>query len=190
MAHNLGPLIQSSPLSSGLLGKKPTALEVYEEGLVFHYKQGEQVYPLGEISAISVFDYFAPNPRAYTIDIFGKENKKIAGIEIPFLRYSEVVALMETHMRWQLGADFPRNLMELSLPLDDSLRWQQGTLIHEGRKGTTKYSYQQVDKFVEHKGTYSFTFKGSKDTLMVSPTFCPNCLTALVLGQAIAALEW
>ena len=83
MAHNLGALIQSSPLGSGLFGKKPTGLDVYEEGLIFHYKQGEKVYPFGEVSAISVFDYFAPNPRAYIINLFDREKKKIADIEIP-----------------------------------------------------------------------------------------------------------
>ena len=188
MHHVLGDFILSIELNAGLFGKKPTAIDVYAAGLVLKYKGEDKTYSFGEISVISVYDYFVPNPREYSIDLLDKSNKKIASIAIPYARYSEVTALLEAHMHWNLGADFPQNLLELTIPLDTHVRWQRGTLIHEGRGGITKYSTAQISAFVEHKGTYTFTFKDSKDTLMVSPVFSPNCLTMLAVCRGIAAL--
>ena len=190
MNYELGSLLESVQLKSGLFVKKPTALEIYTNGIVLRFKNNEdKEFLFNQISGIKTFDYFAPNSVEYHFDIFNNDGAKISSISIPYIHSNIGTALLEAHMNFQLGENFPQQLADSDFILDNQLSWQKGKLIHNGRKGIAEYSPQQIDNFIIEKGCHYFTLKSSKDTLMLMLHDSPNCLTAIAVGKAIANIE-
>ena len=186
---NQDTLITSVPLKSGLFGKKPTAITIYTDGFILSYKTGNTEYLFDKISAIKSYDYFAPNPISYHADIFGTAGEKLVSIEVPYVQREDITVLLTAHRDYQLGADFPADLLRQDFVLDNYLSWQQGKLVHTGRKGTTEYLPGQIDRFTQTNGAWFFTLHGTKETVGLFITDSPNCLTTIAVCHAIAEIS-
>ena len=189
MTTQLGAHLKSVSLKSGLLGKKPHALEIHQSGLLIRYKSEDVALPFAEISAIKSLNYFTPNPVAYNFEIFNRDSDKMLDISIPFTQKDDATALLTAHMRFCLTDTFPQNLMHTNHILDDYVTWQDGMLYYKWRKGIKEFTPDQIDKFIEHKGTHRFTIKNSDETVGVSVAFAPNCLATIAICQAISELS-
>ena len=189
MKNELGSLIASIALKSGLFGKKPTALDVYTNGIILKFKNEDMEYLFEHISSIKTFNYFAPNPAEYNFDVFNNSGEKISALSIPYAHRAIGTALLEAHMRFQLKNDFPQNLANSEFILDNHLSWQRGRLIHSGRKGTREYLPQQIDRFIVKDGMHFFTLKDNNDTLALLLHDSPNCLTTIEVCRAITDMK-
>ena len=188
MRNDLGKIVKSVTLQGGLLGKKPKNLVLYEKGIVLHFKKNSCDYLFTEVAAIKTLDIFAPNPTSYSFDLFDVNNEKITSLDISYVQQTDAMLLLELHKRAVLGANFPADLRKRALPIDDTLSWDGTKLVRSGRKGIEEFSVEQIDAFVNRNGSFFFTFKESKETLLVGVLFSPNCLMAIEICRAIASL--
>ncbi len=189
MNDELGNRVKDVKLKSGLLGKKPTGITVYENGVEIQFKSESKKYRFEQIPAIQSTDYFAPNAIEYHFDIFHKTDGKIASLSIPYANREDGTALLEAHKKAWLGIDFPQKLPDATYMLDDHLTWEKGKLVYNGRKEREEYPARQIAAFVIKNGSHFFTVKDSKETLMVDLAYSPNCLMAAEICKAIADLE-
>ena len=192
MNNELGSLIKSVKVTRGLLqliGKKPKAFEVYENGIILKFKNESKEYLFEQISRIKQFNYFTPNPVAYDFEIFSADGEKIVAFSIPYSQRDDATVLLVAHMRVQLKSNFPQQLKSSDFILDNHLSWQKGKLVHKGKKGIEEYFPEQIDEFIVKKGCYIFTLKSGNETLAVFLDDAPNCLTTLEVCRAIASIN-
>ena len=183
-----GNCICQIKLNSGLFGKKPAGIDIFENGIRLVFKSGEQLYSYSDITAIKSMDYFYPNPITYNFDIF-QADKKIASVAIPYVNRIVGTQLLTAHKNAVLGSDFPENLSTTAYALDEYLSWEKNKLVYNGRKGKEEYPPEQIDSFISKDGCYFFTLKNSNKTIGILLHNSPNCLMAIELCTAIAAMK-
>ena len=79
----LGKKLSTIDLKSGLLGKKPNSLTIYDKGIILGYKTCEKVLSFAELTAIQSYNYFQPNPINWDFTISCQNGEKFT-ISIPF----------------------------------------------------------------------------------------------------------
>ena len=186
--HGLGACKWQIKLKSGFLLKKPTGIDIYEQGIKIMFKDEEQIYFYEQLTAIRTSDYFVPNPINYHFDLF-QGDKKIVSIAIPYVNREDGTQLLLAHKNAMLGSDFPENLSHKTYVLDHHLTWEEDKLVYSGRKGRIEYPASQIDNFMIKNGAHYFTLKNSKETLMVMLDYAPNCLMVIAICEAIAMLK-
>lgn len=186
----LGDLIDSISLKSGLFGKKPTGIEIHENGIVIKYKTEDKKYLFEKISAMKSSDYFYPNPAMYNMDILGSNGEKIVSLAFPYMQRDDMTKLLVAHREALKGSDFPNRLMETSYVLCGGVTWEKGKLYQKRKEGIAEYTPEQIEDFILKDGMYFFTLKNSKkDIITILMHDSPNCLFAIDACYAIANIS-
>ena len=175
-------------LDSGLFGKKPKAVEIYNNGIKILFKNREEIYYYNEITAIKSMSHFYPNTINYHYDIY-QGNKQVAALSIPYVNRDAGTQLLLAHKNALLGKDFPDKLSETTYILDDSLDWEKNKLVYARGKAVGEYSVEEIDDFKEEGGCFFFTLKNSKDTIALYLHDAPNCLMSIDICKAIAKMK-
>ncbi|MDO4711532.1 MAG: hypothetical protein Q4A75_06105 [Peptostreptococcaceae bacterium] len=170
-------------------GDKVTSVALTDGGLELETKkEGKVNIPFASIDKIGVRGYFEPDPVMMFITLLTKDKKYT--FELPN-DGRDTDLLLEHFSNYQLGADFPQNLDQITLDVGSvvpgvSFKISGGKFIRGSKEKPFAYDMKNLESFELNRSFYQYQAKFSDDKtkFMVSSEQASNIVSIMKVMNA------